>query len=591
MSEAHSTAASAFPSELFDLASEWQRIGIEWAHWWAKAALPPTAGAALASQLPALQKHVHALVPPAKLAAVNAKHQARLAQLWQAAAATLPGTPLPQVVEAPAHDKRFHADAWRASPFHSLVLQTYLINAAWLTELAANAELPPDDHARLAFMTRQYVDALAPSNFPATNPEVVEQALATEGANFVQGAANLAVDLARGRITMSDAAAFEVGRDIAVTPGAVVYRNELIELIQYAPSTPTVHARPLVMIPPCINKYYILDLRPENSFVRHAVAQGHSVFMVSWRNVPPELGRLTWDDYLAKGVLTALATAREIAGSAQANALGFCVGGTLLACALAVLAARGDRTVASATLLTTMLDFADPGDIGVYVSREFLESREEALLAGQRMHGSELAGAFASLRANDLVWSYVVNNYLKGRTPPAFDLLHWNGDSANLPGPMFAYYLREMYLGNRLCKRGALSMLGERIDLARLRMPAYVLASREDHIVPWRSAYRSVRLLGGEVAFVLGASGHIAGVVNPPQPPRRSHWIAESLPEDPNVWLDCARAVHGSWWPHWHAWLARHGGRKRRAPVAPGHSRHPELESAPGRYVRESTLS
>jgi polyhydroxyalkanoate synthase len=225
------------------------------------------------------------------------------------------------------------------------------------------------------------------------------------------------------------------------------------------------------------------------------------------------------------------------------------------------------------------------------VSREFLESREEALLAGQRMHGSELAGAFASLRANDLVWSYVVNNYLKGRTPPAFDLLHWNGDSANLPGPMFAYYLREMYLGNRLCKRGALSMLGERIDLARLRMPAYVLASREDHIVPWRSAYRSVRLLGGEVAFVLGASGHIAGVVNPPQPPRRSHWIAESLPEDPNVWLDCARAVHGSWWPHWHAWLARHGGRKRRAPVAPGHSRHPELESAPGRYVRESTLS
>jgi len=588
MTQADPALVPALPTELLDLASEWRRIGAEWAAWWAKAALPPAAGAALAGPLPALQKHVHALVPPAKLAAINTKHQARLAQLWQAAAATLSGAPLPQVVEAPAEDKRFRADAWRTSPFHSLVLQTYLINAAWLTELAANADLPPADRARLDFITRQCVDALAPSNFPATNPEVVEQALATEGANFVQGAANLAVDLARGRITMSDAAAFEVGRDIAVTPGAVVYRNELIELIQYASATPTVHARPLVMIPPCINKYYILDLRPENSFVRHAVAQGHTVFMVSWRNVPPELGCLTWDDYLAKGVLTALATAREITGSAQANVLGFCVGGTLLASALAVLAARGDRTVASATFLTTMLDFADPGDIGVYVSREFLESREEALLAGQRMHGSELAGAFASLRANDLVWSYVVNNYLKGRTPPAFDLLHWNGDSANLPGPMFAYYLREMYLGNRLREGGALTMLGERVDLARLRMPAYVLASREDHIVPWRSAYRTVHLLGGEAAFVLGASGHIAGVVNPPQPPRRSHWIADSPLEDPDAWLDSSRAVPGSWWPHWHAWLARHGGKRRSAPEHPGHPRHPALEPAPGRYVREA---
>ena len=423
------------------------------------------------------------------------------------------------MVPIPEDDRRFRSPAWRTSPFHSLLLQSYLINADWLKELAASAKLPPADHARLVFMTRQYVDALAPTNFPATNPDVLQRAIATEGANFVQGAANLAADLANGRISMSDDAAFEVGRNIAVTPGSVVFRNELIELIQYAPTTPTVHARPLVIVPPCINKYYILDLRPENSFVRHAVAQGHTVFMVSWRNIPPELGRLTWDDYLEKGVLKALAVAQDVAGSRTVNALGFCVGGTLLACALAVLAARGDRSVASATFLTTMLDFADPGEIGVYVSREFLEAREPALLEGQRMHGSELASAFASLRANDLVWNYVVNNYLKGETPPAFDLLHWNGDSANLPGPMYAYYLRELYLGNRLREPGALTMLGERIDLRRLAMPVYVLATRDDHIVPWRSAYRTTRLVAGEAQFVLGASGHIAGVVNPPQPP------------------------------------------------------------------------
>ena len=587
MSEVHPPAAHADLAELLDLASEWRQIGSEWANWWTKTALSPAAHAAPAGPLPALQDSIRTLVPPAQLAAINAKHQARLAQLWQAAAGTLPGTPLPQVIEVPAGDKRFRAAAWRTSPFHSFLLQSYLINAAWLTELAANADLPAPDHARLTFMTRQCVDALAPTNFAATNPEVVECALQTEGANFMQGAANLVADLARGRISMSDDTAFAIGRNIATTPGDVVFRNELIELIQYAPSTPTVYARPLVLIPPCINKYYVLDLRPENSFVRHAVAQGHTVFIVSWRNIPPELGHLTWDDYLAQGVLTALATAREIAGSATANALGFCVGGTLLASALAVLAARGDKSVASATYLTTMLDFADPGEIGVYVSREFVESREPALRAGQRAHGSELAGAFASLRANDLVWNYVVNNYLKGRTPPAFDLLHWNGDSANLPGPMYAYYLREMYIENRLRERDALTMLGERVDLARVRMPAYVLAARDDHIVPWRSAYRTTQLLGGEIEFALGASGHIAGVVNPVQPARRNHWVGEPLPKDPDRWFDAAREVPGSWWPHWHAWLARHAGRRRKAPAKAGHPRFPPLEPAPGRYVRE----
>jgi polyhydroxyalkanoate synthase len=485
-------------------------------------------------------------------------------------------------------DRRFAAPAWRELPYFALLKEGYLLYADYLRDLAALAQLPPHERQRLQFATRQYVDALAPSNFPSTNPEVIERALVTEGQSLVQGWSNLIADAGRGRITMTDEAAFEVGRNLAVTPGSVVFRNDLIELIQYDATTPTVHMRPLVIVPPCINKYYILDLKPENSFVRHAVAQGHTVFMVSWRNIPPALGGLTWDDYIEQGALAAIRAAREIAGGKLVNALGFCVGGTLLACTLAVLAARRHAFVASATFLTTMLDFADPGEIGVYVSRDFLDTREPSLMAGQRVHGAELAGAFASLRANDLVWNYVVTNYLKGETPPAFDLLYWNGDSANLPGPMYAYYLRQMYLDNRLREPGALTMAGARVDLSKIRMPVYVLASRDDHIVPWRSAYKTTGLVGGKVTFVLGASGHIAGVVNPPVPQRRHHWVSDALPEQPDAWLDGATFVPGSWWPHWYRWLAPYAGAHRAAPTRPGAADHPPLYPAPGEYVRES---
>jgi polyhydroxyalkanoate synthase len=390
---------------------------------------------------------------------------------------------------------------------------------------------------------------------------------------------------------MSDETAFEVGRNLAVTPGSVVFRNELIELIQYDATTPTVHRRPLLMVPPCINKYYILDLTPANSFVRHAVGQGHTTFMISWRNVPAELGALTWDDYLKDGVLAAMDVVREIAGSRTLNALGFCVGGTLLACALAVLAARKDARVASATFLTTMLDFADPGDVGVYLTPEALAAREPALCGGARLPGSDLASAFASLRANELVWNYVVNNYLKGRAPPAFDLLYWNSDSANLPGPMYAYYVREMYLGNRLREADALTMLGEAVDLGRIAMPAYVYASRDDHIVPWRSAYATTTLLGGDMTFVLGASGHIAGVVNPPMPVKRHYWRNELVTDDADAWLARAEQVPGSWWTHWDAWIAPHGGTRHKAPALPGSATHAPLVPAPGSYVVEKVSS
>ncbi len=474
-------------------------------------------------------------------------------------------------------------------PYFALLKQGYLLAGEYAQRLTALVPLPEPDRRRVDFLTRQAIDALAPTNFAATNPEAIGRALATEGASLAQGFANLVTDLRKGRISMTDERAFAVGANVAATPGHVVHRSELIELIQYAPTTAVVHRRPLVIVPPCINKYYVLDLQENNSFVRHAVAAGHTVFMISWRNVPAALGGLGWDDYLELGVLTALRVAREITGSDRVNALGFCVGGTLLACALAVLAARGDDSVASATLLATLLDFAEPGDIGVYISRESLAAREPALLAGERVRGSEIAGAFASLRANDLIWNYVVGNYLKGETPPPFDLLYWNCDSANLPGPMVAWYLANLYVDNRLRERGALTMAGAPVDLARITVPAYVLAARDDHIVPWHSAYRTTALLGRAPTFVLGAAGHVAGIVNPPAGKRRSYWVDGSGgPAGADDWLARAQAHPGSWWPHWLAWLAPHADAQQPAPAAAGSAAHPPQDPAPGRYVREA---
>ena len=518
---------------------------------------------------------------------LGARYQGQFQALAQAALQVpVAGGTLPDVVGEAPGDRRFKSAAWREQPYFAFLKQAYLLYADYMTELARLAPVSDIEKRRLEFATRQYLDAISPSNYPATNPDVIARAFATEGGSLIQGLRNLADDAQKGRITMTDEKAFAVGRNLAVTPGSVVFRNELIEIIQYDATTPTVHKRPLVIIPPCINKYYILDLKPENSLVRHVVAQGLTVYMASWRNVPPELGRLTWDDYIEQGVLPAIGVAAEVSGSQTVNALGFCVGGTLLACALAVLAARRDTSVASATFLTTMLDFADPGEIGVYVSREFLDAREPMLQAGGCVNGSELAGAFASLRANDLVWNYVVGNYLKGETPPAFDLLYWNGDSSNLPGPMYAYYLRSMYLDNRLREPGALTMAGAAVDLSRITVPAYVYASRDDHIVPWRSAFRTTQLLGGDCTFVLGASGHIAGVINPPDPPRRNFWVNDLLTDMPDDWLDRAVSVPGSWWPHWHAWLAGYGGARHAAPRRAGNAAHLPLAAAPGDYVR-----
>jgi polyhydroxyalkanoate synthase len=485
-------------------------------------------------------------------------------------------------------DRRFAAAEWRDNPYYDYLKQSYLLAAEYLEQLVEAASLGPREKERARFAARQWIDALCPANFPATNPEALREALDTRGESLARGLANLLGDARRKRISQTDPAAFEVGRNIAVTPGDVVYENELAQLIQYRPATPQVARRPLVIIPPCINKYYILDLQPENSFVAHALAQGNAVFMVSWRNIEAAQGHYTWDDYLEQGVFQALRVAREIARSDQVNALGFCIGGTLLGAGLAVLAAKGEAPAASATFLTTMLDFGAPGPLGVFIDASSVAQREAAIGRGGVMPGAELDSVFSSLRANDLVWPYVVNNYLKGARPAAFDLLHWNSDGTNLPGPMFCYYLRNTYLENKLCVPGALQSCGAPVDLRRVGVPVFVYSSREDHIVPWRSAYRTLAHLGSaDKTFVLGASGHIAGVINPPAKKRRSYWAGEPYPSDPEAWFSSAKEVPGSWWPAWSEWLARHAGGRREAPAKPGSAKYRPIEPAPGRYVRQ----
>lgn len=508
------------------------------------------------------------------------------AKLWNALLEKRPVESPP-----PQGDKRFAAAPWRGDPYYEYLMGSYLLASRTLSELAAGASFNGQAKERLRFTVKQWIDAMSPANFIATNPQAMQLAHQTLGASLSRGMLNLADDLHRGRILQSDESAFEVGRNVAITPGKVIYENELIQLIQYAPTTAQVAKRPLVMVPPCINKYYVLDLQPENSFVRYAVGEGHTVFMVSWRNAPASLGHLTWDDYLEQGVLRAFDVAREVSGAEQVNALGFCVGGTLLGAALGVLAARGDDRVASATFLTTMLDFSDTGVIGLFVDEASVAMREAQIGRGGILPGSDLAFVFSALRANDLIWPYVVNNYLLGATPPPFDILYWNADATDLPGPMYCYYLRHTYLENTLRVPGALVNCGVPVDLGKIKCPGFVYASREDHIVPWRSAYRTLGLLGGEKTFVLGASGHIAGVINPADKNRRSHWLAEPYPQDPDAWLASAGERRGSWWPRWSAWLDAQRGGSRKAPAKAGNRRYKPIEPAPGRYVKERAPS
>ncbi len=487
--------------------------------------------------------------------------------------------------QVPAADRRFAGEAWRNDPRFDGLTQTYLGLSDMVRKNLDAAPLEGRSKAQWGFVLRQVVDALSPANCLATNPEALQTALDSGGASLVEGMRLFVQDFARGRVSMTDDTAFEVGRNVATTPGSVVFENDLIQLIQYAPTTAKVHERPLLIVPPCINKYYILDLQPDNSLVAHAAAQGHTVFLISWRNAGPEQAKLGWDDYLEQGVMQAIDIALSITGADRVNTLGFCIGGTLMASALAVLAARGEDKAASLTLLTTMLDFSDTGELGLMVSEQAVAAREATIGHGGLLQGRELAQVFAALRANDLIWPYVVNGYLKGKAPPAFDLLFWNGDDTNLPGPMYCWYLRNTYLENKLREPGGTVQCGVPVDLGQITVPAFVYASREDHIVPWQTAYASTQLLGGDVRFVLGASGHIAGVINPPAKKKRNHWVGKPA-ADADRWLERAEDVPGSWWPAWMDWLGEHAGCLVAAPKSAGSRKHKPIEPAPGRYVK-----
>jgi polyhydroxyalkanoate synthase len=525
-------------------------------------------------------------VDSVKVAALQARYVQLHAALWQSILIRESGGDATPIAPPERGDRRFSSAEWQRIPWFDYLRQSYVINSRFLSDWIEALEAEPRAKERLRFIARQVSDAMSPANFAATNPEALKLALETKGESLTQGIRQLIEDVHKGRISTTDESVFELGRNLAVTEGAVVFENELIQLIQYKSVTPTVFKRPLVMIPPCINKYYILDLQPENSLVRYALEQGHPVFMVSWRNITEELDHLTWDNYIEKGVLKALEVARAIGATEKVNALGFCVGGTMLGAALAVMAQKEDKRVESATFLASMLDFADTGDIGLFVDGPSVALREAAIGKGGIMPGRDLALVFSALRANDLVWSYVVNNYLKGKSPQAFDLLYWNADSTNLPGPMYCWYVRNTYLENQLCVPGKLQVLGVPVDFGRVTVPTYVLATREDHIVPWRTAYRTTQLLGGDMHFVLGASGHIAGVVNPASKNKRSHWIGGKLAADPEEWLAVAKEEHGSWWPDWGAWLESFGGERVEARAALGNAEFKPIEPAPGRYVK-----
>ena len=491
--------------------------------------------------------------------------------------------------QAPAStDRRFAAPAWGDNPVAAYNAAVYLLNTRTLMGLADAVDTDAKTKSRIRFAVEQWMAAAAPSNFLAFNAEAQKKAIETKGESIALGLKNLVHDIQQGHVSMTDESLFEVGKNVATTEGAVVFENELFQLIEYKPLTAKIYEKPFLLVPPCINKFYILDLQPENSLIRYAVEQGHRTFVVSWRNPDATLAHKTWDDYIEHAVIRAIGVAQNISGSPTINALGFCVGGTMLGTALGVLAARGERPVDSATFLTTFLDFSDTGILDLFIDEKFVKYREGEFGKGGLMKGQDLASTFSFLRPNDLVWNYVVGNYLKGETPPPFDLLYWNSDSTNLPGPWYAWYLRNTYLENNLVKPGKLTVCGEKLDLRLVDMPVYIYGSREDHIVPIGGAYASTQLLPGKKRFVQGASGHIAGVINPPAKNKRSHWIRADgkLPKTHAQWLEGATEHPGSWWTDWSQWLKGHAGKQIAAPKTYGKGKYKAIEAAPGRYVQ-----
>jgi len=515
---------------------------------------------------------------PDKLEALQKQYISEATELWNQ---SLQG-------KAEVKDRRFKGEAWAHNPMAAFTAAAYLLNTRTMMALTEAAETDAKTKARIQFAVEQWAAASAPSNYLALNADAQQKAIETKGESISKGIQNLLHDMQQGHVSMTDESLFEVGKNVATTEGKVVFENEFFQLLEYKPLTAKVYERPFLFIPPCINKFYILDLQPENSFIRYAVAQGHRTFVVSWRNPDDSMKHTTWDNYVEDVAIQAIKVVQEIGGSKQINALGFCVGGTILSNALAVLAARGEKPVASATFLTTLIDFTDTGILDVFIDEGFVKFREGQFAEGGLMKGKDMASTFSFLRPNDLVWNYVVGNYLKGETPPPFDLLYWNSDSTNLPGPMYAWYLRNTYLENNLIKPGKATVCGEKIDLRKVDMPIYIYGSREDHIVPIGGAYASTHVFPGKKRFVMGASGHIAGVINPPEAKKRCYWTGSdtSFPKDAEQWIAKAKEHPGSWWTDWAAWLKTHAGKQIAAPKTYGKGKYKAIEAAPGRYVK-----
>ena len=531
------------------------------------------------------------LANPAKLAEAQMTLWWDYMSLWQSSVLRMLGAPSGPVAQPAKGDKRFADAGWEDHFLFDYIKQSYLIAARWLHDQVANVEgLPEHTKKKVDFFTRQYVDALSPSNFALTNPAVFRETVATGGQNLVKGLNNLLDDIERGngqlRISMTDSKAFELGINIATTPGKVVAQTELMQLIQYEPTTAKVHQRPLLIIPPWINKYYILDLREKNSFIRWAVNQGMTVFVISWVNPDAKLAHKDFEDYMTEGTLAALDAIEKATGEPNANVVGYCLGGTLLAATLGHLAAKKEKRIKSATFMTALVDFTSPGEMEVFIDEEQVASLEKKMAERGYLEGSEMANTFNMMRANDLIWSFVINNYLMGRDPFPFDLLHWNCDSTRMPARMHSYYLRNMYMNNLLREPNALTLAGTKIDLSKVTVPSYFVSAIEDHIAPWKTTYAGTQIVKGKNRFVLSGSGHIAGMINPPSANKYCYWTNPNLPASADEWFAGAQQHEGSWWTDWRKSIGPLLGKEVPARV-PGKGRLKVIEDAPGSYARQ----
>lgn len=524
---------------------------------------------------------------PQKLVDMQMQFWSDWTNLWSESTKKFLGQDGKTLFEPDKSDKRFKSPLWNQSAYFDFIKQSYLLTSRWLENIVRDTEgLDAATRQKIDFYTRQYINAISPTNFVMTNPEVLEETVRTRGDNLVKGLQNLLEDLERGggelNISTTDYKAFKLGENIATTPGKVVYQNDLMQMIQYEPATEQVYKRPLLIVPPWINKYYILDLKPENSYVKWLVAQGHTVFIVSWVNPDRKLAQKKFEDYMQEGILMALDQMEMITSERDANVIGYCLGGTLLAVTLAWLQANDKaERVASATFLTTLVDFEESGEMKLFIDDEQLKLMEQDMEAKGFLSADSLKKTFSLLRANDMIWSFVVNNYLMGREPFPFDLLYWNDDSTNMPAAMHSFYLRMFYRDNALVTPCAVEMKGTPIDISKIETPCYFLSTREDHIAPWKATYATTQLVKGPRTFVLAASGHVAGVVNPPDKKKYCYWIYKDTPADNEEWLKNAQQTDGSWWPHHAQWLKEFGNGEISARKIESF-----IEDAPGSYVK-----